>query len=120
MVTMKSVSLKLSKKIRSKTDVYWMSAPFTLQEAAYARKFTRHGSTEIEDLEIDHEDTKIVYLLQHAVKCRTEEQQIVFVVSSSSGDIDIPVILLGIETSDNIDIFILLITDPVEVEKCWT
>ena len=51
--------------------------------------------------EADHEeaDTKIAYLLQHTVKCRPEEQQFVFIIHSSSGDVDIPVILLGIQTS---------------------
>ena len=71
-------------------------------------KIARHRSTEKGDSETDHEEahTKIAYLLQHAVKCRPKEQQIVFVVRSSSDDIDILVILLEIETRNNIDIFI--------------
>ena len=43
----------------------------------------RFGKTDHEEV-----DTKIAYLLQYAVKCRPEEQQIIFIVRSISGDID--------------------------------
>ena len=68
---------------------------------------TQNGSTNISDLETDHEeaDTKIAYLIQHAVR-DNEAQRMVCTVRSSSGDIDIPVILLGMDTNDNVDIFI--------------
>ena len=68
---------------------------------------TQNGSTNISDLETDHEeaDTKIAYLIQHAVR-DNEGQRMVCTVRSSSGDIDIPVILLGMDTNDNVDIFI--------------
>ena len=68
---------------------------------------TQNGSTNISDLETDHEeaDTKIAYLIQQAVR-DNEGQRMVCTVRSSSGDIDIPVILFGMDTNDNVDIFI--------------
>ena len=51
----------------------------------------------IEELRTNHEaDTKICYLLHHAVQSNKNEET-VCVVRSSSGDIDIPVILLANE-----------------------
>ena len=52
----------------------------------------------IEELRTNHEevDTKISYLLHHAVQTNNNEET-VCVVRSSSGDIDIPVILLADE-----------------------
>ena len=52
----------------------------------------------IEELRTNHEeaDTKICYLLHHAVQS-TNNEETVCVVCSSSGDIDIPVILLANE-----------------------
>ena len=52
----------------------------------------------IEELRTNHEeaDTKICYLLHHAVQSNNNEET-VCVVRSSSGDIDIPVILLANE-----------------------
>ena len=52
----------------------------------------------IEELQTNHEeaDTKICYLLHHAVQSNNNEET-VCVVRSSSGDIDIPVILLANE-----------------------
>ena len=50
----------------------------------------------VEELRTNHEeaDTKICYLLHHAVQSNNNEET-VCVVRSSSGDIDIPVILLA-------------------------
>ena len=60
------------------------------------KKISNSGSVDVEELETDHEeaDTKISYLIQHAARS-SNGQQIICVVRSSSGDIDIPIILLG-------------------------
>ena len=58
-------------------------------------------------METDHEeaDTKIAYLIQHAVRS-SNGQEIICVVRSSSGDIDIPIISLGMDLENNVQIFI--------------
>ena len=58
-------------------------------------------------METDHEeaDTKISYLIQHAARS-SNGQQIICVVRSNSGDIDIPIILLGMDLENNVQIFI--------------
>ena len=55
----------------------------------------------VEELRTNHEeaDTKICHLLHHAVQSDNNEEK-VCVVRSSSGDIDIPVILLANEMPD--------------------
>ena len=60
------------------------------------RKVTEDGASELEELRTDHEeaDTKIAYLIQHAADTHDNIGEIC--VRSSSGDIDIPVILLGL------------------------
>ena len=70
-------------------------------------RITEHGSSHIEELERDHEeaDTKIAYLIQHAVR-NSDGQSIACVVRSSSGDVDIPIILLGMESISNVEIYI--------------
>ena len=57
-------------------------------------KLTQNGITEIEVLQTDHEeaDSKISYLSQHAATGNDTNE---ICVRSSSGDIDIPVILTG-------------------------
>ena len=59
-------------------------------------KITKEGATEMDDLKTDHEeaDTKIAHLIQHAINSGTAVGEIC--VRSSSGDIDIPVILVGL------------------------
>ena len=59
-------------------------------------KITEEGAMDVEELRTDHEeaDTKIAYLIQHAID--THENIDDICVRSSSGDIDIPVILLGL------------------------
>ena len=61
------------------------------------RLTSQRGET-IEELRTNHEeaDTKICYLLHHAVQSNNNEET-VCVVRSSSGDIDTPVILLANE-----------------------
>ena len=58
-------------------------------------------------METDHEeaDTEIAYLIQHAARS-SNGQQIICVVKSSSGDIDISIILLGTDLENNVHIFI--------------
>lgn len=70
-------------------------------------KITENGSSCVRELATDHEeaDTKIVYLIQHA-SYHSDGQQIACVVRSSSGDIDIPIILLGMEPISNVAIYI--------------
>ena len=59
-------------------------------------KVTVDVASELEELRTDHEeaDTKIAYLIQHAANTHDNIGEIC--VRSSSGDIDIPVILLGL------------------------
>ena len=61
-------------------------------------RLTRQRVETIEELRTNHEeaDTKICYLLYHAVESNNNEET-VCVVLSSSGDIGIPVILLANE-----------------------
>ena len=70
-------------------------------------KITEHGSSRVEELGTDHEeaDTKIAYLIQHAVR-NSDGQSIACVVRSSSSDVDIPIILLGMESISNVEIYI--------------
>ena len=58
-------------------------------------KITNKGASHIESLDTDHEeaDTKIAYLIKHAVDSYPDLKGVI--IRSSSGDIDIPVILLG-------------------------
>ena len=66
------------------------------------------GSTAIEELSSDHEeaDTKVVYLLKHAIEKEEDLDTAVFVVRSSSGDVDIPVILLANDLQTNATIIL--------------
>ena len=61
-------------------------------------KITEHGSFRVEELETDHKeaDTKIACLVQHAVR-NSDGQSIACVVRSSSSNVDIPIILLGMD-----------------------
>ena len=70
-------------------------------------KITEHGSSRVEELETDHEEagTKIAYLIQHAVR-NSDGQSIACAVRSSSDDVDIPIILLGMESISNAEIYI--------------
>ena len=70
---------------------------------------TRTTTVDIEDLATDHEeaDTKIAYLIQHAANTN-HDKDIVCVVRSNSGDIDIPIILLGIELERNVHVYTVL------------
>ena len=58
-------------------------------------KITGECATQIPDLVTNHEeaDTKIAYLIQHAMSAY---QNIEIIVRSCSGDVDIPVILTGL------------------------
>ena len=58
-------------------------------------KITRVGATRLDSIETDYEeaDTKISYLIKHAIDSYTDLKGVI--IRSSSGDIDIPVILLG-------------------------
>ena len=69
------------------------------------KKISNSGSVDVEELETDHEEanTKIAYLIQHAARS-SDGQQIICVVRSSSGDIDI--MLLGMDLENNVHIFI--------------
>ena len=60
-------------------------------------KINQSECSVVEELASNHEeaDTKVVYLLQHAIEMEPEPMNSVFVVRSSSGDVDIPVILLA-------------------------
>ena len=71
------------------------------------KKISNSGSVDVEELETDHKEanTKIAYLIQHAARS-SNGQQIICVVRSSSGDIDIPTILLGMDLENNVQIFI--------------
>ena len=68
---------------------------------------TRTTTVDVEDLATDHEeaDTKIAYLKQDAANTN-DGKDIVCVVRSSTGDIDIPIILLGIELERNVHVYI--------------
>ena len=61
----------------------------------------------VEDLATDQEKahTKTAYLIQHAANTN-HDKDIVCVVRSNSGDINIPIILLGIELERNVHIYI--------------
>ena len=67
----------------------------------YCVRLTSQRVETIEELRTNHEeaDTKICYLLHHAVQSNNNEET-VCVVRSCSGDIDIPVILLANEMPD--------------------
>ena len=69
-------------------------------------KITQNGSSCEKELATDHEgaDTKISYLIQHASR-NSNDQPTTCVVRSSSGDIDIPIILLGIQTISHLEIY---------------
>ena len=49
-------------------------------------------------------DTKLIYLIKHAIELEENSEDATFIIRSTSGDIDIPVILLNAET--NINVFI--------------
>ena len=68
---------------------------------------TRTATVDVEDLATDHEeaDTKIAYLIQHAANTN-HDKDIVCIVRSNSGDIDIPIILSGIELERNVHVYI--------------
>lgn len=68
---------------------------------------TQNGSSLATELVTDHEeaDTKIAYLIQHVARSN-DDQSTVFVARSSSGDVDIPIILLGMEPITNMEIYI--------------
>ena len=70
-------------------------------------RITEHSSSRVEELETDHEeaDTKIAYLIQHAVR-NSDGQSIACVVRSRFGNVDIPIILLGIKSISNVEIYI--------------
>ena len=59
-------------------------------------KITRDGCFTIDELRTDHEeaDTKVAYLISHALRTYSNIREVC--VRSCSGDIDIPVILIGI------------------------
>ena len=59
-------------------------------------KITQEGSVSIPQLETNHEeaDSKIAYLIQHAIIAYPNIMEIL--VRSCSGDVDIPVILIGL------------------------
>ena len=56
---------------------------------------------------MDHEeaDTKIAYVIQHTERS-SNGQQIICAARSSSGDIDIPIIILDMDLENNVQIFI--------------
>ena len=69
---------------------------------------TRTTTVDVEDLATDHDeeaDTKIAYLIQDAANTN-HDKDIVCVVRSNSGDIDIPIILLGLELERNVHVYI--------------
>ena len=70
-------------------------------------KLTRNGHEVITELATDHEeaDTKIAYLIEHFVEHNNKER-VGIVVRSSSGDTDIPIILLGGLRKDDVDVYI--------------
>ena len=57
------------------------------------------GSTVVEELSTNHEeaDTKLVHLLEHAIDNAANVNRVVFIVRSSLGDVDVPIILLSYE-----------------------
>ena len=71
------------------------------------KKISDSGSADVEELQTDHEeaDTKISYLIQHAARS-SNGQQIICIVRSSSGDTDIPIILLGMVLENKVQILI--------------
>ena len=91
----------------------WVDNSFRLGDRVvyFARKDTclkigREEVAPVHELQTNHEeaDTKISYLLHHALR-QNNGQETVSVVRSSSGDIDIPIILLANEI-DNLKVFI--------------
>ena len=66
-------------------------------------KIDETGCTNVEELRSNHEeaDTKVVYLLKHAIETEEHPDEASFVVRSSSGDIDIPMILLSSDLPDH-------------------
>ena len=70
-------------------------------------KLTRNGHEVITELATHHEeaDTKIAYLIEHFVEHNNKER-VGIVVRSSSGDTDIPIILLGGLRKDDVDVYI--------------
>ena len=70
-------------------------------------KISKNGVSNVSSLNTDHveADTKICYLAQHAASNCRNGNDTVCVVRSASGDIDIPIILLGIIPSENINVF---------------
>ena len=69
-------------------------------------RISSHGSEEVESLKSNHEeaDTKVAYLTQHALDNIAELSHVC--VRSSSGDIDITVILVGAFGKSEKQIFI--------------
>ena len=71
------------------------------------KKISDSGSVDVEELETDHKEgnTKIAYFIQHATRS-SNGRQIICVLRSSLGDIDIPIMLLGTDLENNVKIFI--------------
>lgn len=69
-------------------------------------KITRQGVEHVEDMATNHEeaDTKVCSLFHHALRCNNGEET-TCLLRSSSGDIDIPIILLANE-DPNLHVYI--------------
>ena len=61
--------------------------------ASICTKIDENGSTTVDELASNHEeaDTKVMYLLKHAIEQEQHPDRAAFVVRCNSGDIDIPV-----------------------------
>ena len=53
---------------------------------------------------VNHEeaDTKLIWLVKHAIENEENLEDAAFIIRSTSGDIDIPIILLNAETNSNV------------------
>ena len=53
---------------------------------------------------VNHEETgtKLIYLVKHVIEHEENSEDATFIIRSTSGDIDIPVILLSPETNSNV------------------
>ena len=76
--------------------------------ASICTKIDENGCSTVDELASNHEeaDTKVVYLLKHAIEQEQQPDGAAFVVRSNSGDIDIPVILLSNDLPGNTDIIL--------------
>ena len=69
-------------------------------------KIDESGCINVGELYSNHEYTKVVYLLKHAIETEVQPDEASFVVRSSSGDIDIPIIILSVDFPEHAEIIL--------------